>query len=81
MTDFEKKNLWNSIATIRWFMEEQCEERGTISMVVKEDKTELSTDWGYFEEGLDEIEKWLDKRIKVTEKVTEKVTDKVTEKE
>lgn len=77
MTDIEKKKLKDAIATIWWFMEEQCEEHRTASMVVKEDKTKLSTDWGYFEEGLDEIEKWLDKR----EKVTDKVTDKVTEKE
>lgn len=62
MTDLEKKKLRDSIATIRWFMEEQCEERRTASMVVKEDKTELCTDWGYFEEGLDEIEKWLERR-------------------
>lgn len=64
MTDIEKKKLRDAIATIRWFMEEQCEERRTASMVVKEDKTELRTDWGYFEEGLDEIEKWLERRNK-----------------
>lgn len=62
MSDSEKKKLINSIATIWWFMEEQCEERRTASMVVKEDKTKLCTDWGYFEEGLDEIEKWLERR-------------------
>lgn len=62
MSDSEKKKLINSIATIRWFMEEECEERRTASMVVKEDKTKLRTDWGYFEEGLDEIEKWVEKR-------------------
>ena len=48
MTDIEKKKLRDAIATIRWFMEEQCEERRTASMVVKEDKTKLCTDWGYF---------------------------------
>lgn len=62
MTDFEKKNLINSIATIRWFIEEQCVEKRTASMVVKEDGTKLCTDWGYFEEGLDEIEEWLEKK-------------------
>lgn len=62
MSDSEKKKLRDSIATIRWFMEEQCEERRTASMVVKEDKTKLCTDWGYFEDGLDEIEKWLERR-------------------
>lgn len=62
MTDFEKNNLANSIATIRWFMEEQCVEKRTTSMVIKEDGYELCTDWGYFEEGLDEIENWLERR-------------------
>lgn len=62
MSDSEKKKLINSIATIRWFMEEECEERRTTSMVVKEDGSKLRTDWGYFEEGLDEIEKWAEKK-------------------
>ncbi len=61
MSDSEKKKLINSIATIRWFIEEQCVEKRTASVVVKEDGSKLYTDWGYFEEGLDEIEKWLGK--------------------
>ena len=61
MTDIEKKKLRDAIATIRLFMEEECEERRTASMVVKEDGSKLCTDWGYFEDGLDEIEKWLGK--------------------
>ena len=62
MSDSEKKKLINSIATIRWFLEEQCVEKRTASVVVKEDGSKLYTDWGYFEDGLDEIEKWLERR-------------------
>lgn len=48
MSDSEKKKLINSIATIRWFLEEQCVEQRTASVVVKEDGSKLYTDWGYF---------------------------------
>ena len=65
MTDLEKKKLRDSIATIRWFLEEQCVEKRTASVVVKEDGSKLYTDWGYFYEGLDEIEKWLERRNEI----------------
>ena len=63
MNDFEKRNLWNAISTIKWFIKEKCEDRLTSLIVVKEDGHELRTDWGYFEEGLNEIEKWLESEV------------------
>ena len=62
MNNWQQLNLWNAIRTIRYFIDEKCEERLTCLIVVKEDRTELRTDWGYFEEGLNEIERWLNKQ-------------------
>lgn len=59
MSGREKKLLWFSILVIRNFIHNKCEDRLTSLIVVKEDGHELKTDWGYFEEGLDEIEAWL----------------------
>ena len=70
MSGREKKLLWCSILVIRNFIHNKCEDRPTSAdkkncetaaypIVVKEDGHELKTDWGYFEEGLDEIEAWL----------------------
>ena len=59
MSDVEKWVLWCSINMIRDFLYNKCDDRLTSLIVVKEDGHELKTDWGYFEEGLNEIEAWL----------------------
>lgn len=50
--------LLYAIATIRNFVENECLGKTTSVIVVKKDGTLLKTDWGYFLDGLNEIERW-----------------------
>lgn len=59
MSEEEKRTLWCAISVIKDFFYNKCEDRYTSLIVVKEDGHELKTDWGYFEDGLNEIEAWL----------------------
>lgn len=43
---------------IRHFITQECKDITTAIIEAKKDGERLYTDWGYFEEGLNEIEKW-----------------------
>lgn len=50
--------LLSAIKVLKHFITEECKDIYTACIEVKKDGTRLMTDWGYFEEGLNEIEKW-----------------------
>lgn len=43
---------------LKHFITQECKDVTTFCIEVKKDGARLMTDWGYFEEGLDEIAKW-----------------------
>lgn len=53
--------LLYAIAIIKNFFENECDELYTAAIRVKKDGTILRTDWGYFWDGLREIEEWAKK--------------------
>lgn len=55
-----QKELLEAVKTIRTFID-SCD--GGTSYIVTEDGERLCTDWEFFEQGMDEIEKYLTRRI------------------
>ena len=47
-----------AIKVLRHFITKECKDIYTSCIEVKKDGARLLTDWGYFEEGLDEIARW-----------------------
>lgn len=52
---------------IRHFITQECKDITNACIEVKKDGTRLLTDWGYFEDGLNEIEKWAMKGNEVND--------------
>lgn len=55
-----------AIKVLKHFITEECKDIYTACIEVKKDGARLMTDWGYFEEGLNEIEKWAMKNGETT---------------
>ena len=52
------ETILTSINILRHFIDKECDTVGVNVLKVKSDNTRLLCDWGYFEDGLNEIERW-----------------------